>query len=58
MSLRLKKSVIIFFALELYLNAPAHPLAEPKTSEFENPPTATKKLTSFKFSLPSIISVI
>ena len=25
-------------AFSLYLNAPAQPLAEPKTSEFENPP--------------------
>ena len=28
------------FAFSLYKNAPAQPLAEPKTSELEKPPTA------------------
>ena len=42
----------------MYKNEPAHPLAEPRTSELENPPTATIKLISSKFSLPEIKSVI
>ena len=37
-----KKSSSDLFAISLYLNEPAHPLAEPRTSEFENPPTAPK----------------
>ena len=57
-SSRLKKSLIIFFAVGLYFIVPAHPFADPKTSEFENPPTATKNLISFKSSIPDVISVI
>ena len=37
-----KKSSNDLFAISLYLNDPAHPLAEPRTSELENPPTAPK----------------
>ena len=37
-----KKSSRVFLALSLYLNDPAHPLADPRTSELENPPTAPK----------------
>ena len=37
-----KKSSNDFFAISLYLNDHAHPLAEPSTSELENPPTAPK----------------
>ena len=40
------------------MNDPAHPLADPNTSELENPPTATKNLISSKFSLPLIKSVM
>ena len=39
---RAKKSLITLLARSLYLIAPAHPFALPKTSEFENPPTAPK----------------
>ena len=37
-----KKFSSAFLALSLYLNDPAHPLAEPRTSELEKPPTAPK----------------
>jgi hypothetical protein len=39
-SSRLKKFFKAVFAFSLYKNAPAHPFAEPKTSELEKPPTA------------------
>jgi hypothetical protein len=55
---RAKKLSKAFFAFSLYLKAPAHPLADPKTSEFEKPPTATMKLISSKVSLPSIRSAL
>ena len=38
--------------------ARTHPLAEPSTSEFENPPTNTIKFTSSKVSLPETRSVM
>ena len=37
-----KKFSSAFLAMELKINEPAHPFADPRTSEFENPPTATK----------------
>ena len=53
-----KKFFKAFRALSLYLNDPAHPFAEPKTSELENPPTAAIKLTSLRSSRPLIKSVM
>ena len=41
----------LLFAFSLYLNAPAHPFAEPRTSEFENPPGKTTIFTFSRFSL-------
>ena len=41
-SSRSKKFSSAFLAMELKINEPAHPFADPRTSEFENPPTATK----------------
>ena len=46
------------FAFSLYLMVPAHPFAEPSTSEFEKPPTATSNCTSLKSSLPEVKSVM
>ena len=57
-SFLLKKSVKYFLAFLLYLNEPAQPFADPKTSELEKPPTAPKNLISFRSSLPEIKSVI
>ena len=47
-----KKSSNDFFAVSLYLNDPAHPFAEPRTSELEKPPTAPKNCMSCYVSLP------
>ncbi len=35
-----KKDFSALLAFSLYKKAPAHPLADPRTSELENPPTA------------------
>ena len=53
-----KNLFIEFLAIGLWRKDPAQPLADPRTSEFENPPTATSKLISSRFSSPDIISVI
>src|SRR5690606_15703877 len=55
---RAKKLSNAFFAFSLYKKAPAQPLAEPNTSEFENPPTAPINCISSRVSRPEIRSVI
>ena len=42
----------------MYKNAPAQPLAEPKTSELEKPPTAPINWMSSNVSRPEIKSVM
>ncbi|MNV95928.1 hypothetical protein D3C71_1908750 [compost metagenome] len=58
MSGRLKKFSKAVFAFSLYKNAPAQPLADPKTSELENPPTAPINWISSSVSRPVIKSVM
>ena len=53
-----KKFFKAVLAFSLYLKAPAQPFALPKTSEFENPPTAPINCMSSNVSLPEIRSVI
>src|SRR5690606_37614014 len=53
-----KKFFKAVFAFSLYKNAPAQPLAEPSTSELENPPTAPINWMSSNVSRPEIKSVM